>query len=604
MRRRALVGAVLLASVAFVANLRPAAATHGGDTEVSVGSNDGIFSQNKQNEPAVAIDPSNPGLVAAGANDNVDMEACNVGDDTTCPFTDDVGVSGIYFSFDGGDSWTQPTYQGLTARDCTGVAGVSTDTCTAHPGDIGTLPGYADLGIVSDGDPALVFGPLPGPGGFSWDNGSRLYYANLASEQVASDVFRGFEAIAVSRLDFPAGEDPQDVVADQGNWLPPVIVSKQSATTFSDKEQIWVDRSETSPFFGHVYLCWASFRSLSSGLALPTPLIVATSADGGETWRLKQVTDATNNPFNPKKGFGRSGCTIRTDSQGVVYVFANQFAVGTPGNGAHILIRSFDGGKSWTRPQVLFQATDACFFVDPVIFRCVMDGVAGARDDLSSAPSVDIASGAPTGEGATDLIYDVWVDGRTGQGSDDPSAVDNTTQILLAFSTDRGDTWSEPITVPTDSPDDRPYYAAVALSPDGKDAYVVYNAFTTPFRADTSSPRGLVGVVLHADVGPDGAPTGWTTLNRGAVGDPRASSQNNLLAEFLGDYVYAQATDDAAVAVWNDVRGGADCPAMDAWRLSLRAGGSVPRPAPQQDCDPTFGNTDIFGGSYADPTPD
>jgi hypothetical protein len=27
------------------------------------------------------------------------------------------------------------------------------------------------------------------------------------------------------------------------------------------------------------------------------------------------------------------------------------------------------------------------------------------------------------------------------------------------------------------------------------------------------------------------------------------------------------------------------------------------RPAPQQDCPAMFGNTDIFGGSYADPTP-
>jgi hypothetical protein len=147
-------------------------------------------------------------------------------------------------------------------------------------------------------------------------------------------------------------------------------------------------------------------------------------------------------------------------------------------------------------------------------------------------------------------------------------------------------------------------YSAVALSPDGKDVYVVYNAFTTPFRNDTTSPRGFVGVVLHSDVLPSGAPAGFTELHRGAVGDPRGSSQNNLVLEFLGDYVYAAATNDFAVGVWNDVRNGADCPAIDAWRAAFQEGTAdlSTRPAPQADCPETFGNTDIFAGSFPDPS--
>jgi hypothetical protein len=132
---------------------------------------------------------------------------------------------------------------------------------------------------------------------------------------------------------------------------------------------------------------------------------------------------------------------------------------------------------------------------------------------------------------------------------------------------------------------------------------VTYNAFTTPFRTNTTDPRVLVGVVLHADIGAGGVINAFTELNRGAPGDPRGSSQNNLAAEFLGDYVYSVATRTYGAGVWNDTRNAADCPAIDAWRMSLETGGSVSRPAPQQDCPANFGNSDIFGGSFPDPTP-
>ena len=571
-----------------------AVATHGGDTLVSNGSPSTTFSQNKQNEPAVAVDANHPSVVVAGANENIDMEACNVGDDTTCPFTDGVGDSGVYFSFNSGDTWTQPTYTGYSARNCLGVAGTSSDTCTPLTnGPIGTLPKYFENGLVSDGDPAVAFGPVPGSNGsFSWSNGSRLYYANLTENFSATrdeQAFRGFEAIAVSRLDAPAatGLTPA-IVANKANWRDPVIVTKQNSSLFSDKEQIWADNAASSPFFGNVYVCSSAFRSRSQGFGFPLALTVATSSDGGDTWRQRQLTPAA---ANFQRGVFQ-GCTVRTDSHGVVYVFETHFNVGTPGIGSHVMFKSFDGGKNWTRGQELFTINDACYNVDPVLQRCVEDGIAGARNDLTATPSVDIANGAPTGTDATDEILDAWADGR-------PSL--NHEQVLVSYSTNGGDTWSEPTAVQESG--DRGYYAAPALSPDGTDVYVVYNAFTTPYRTNTTDPRVLVGVVRHANIGASGTPTGWSTLHRGAPGDPRGSSQNNLVGEFLGDYVYAAATRTYGVAVWNDVRNAADCPAMDAWRMSLRTGASVTKPAPQQDCPATFGNSDIFGGSYADPTP-
>ena len=564
--------------VAVAALIVAAVAGASPDTLVSVGSPPSPFSQNKQNEPALAVDANNPNVLVAGSNDNIDMEACNAGDPTTCPFTAGIGGSGVYFSFDSGTTWTQPTYTGLTARDCLGP-----DPCDPHVGQIGTLPWYYENGLVSDGDPAVAFGPVPEAGGFSWDNGSRLYYANLTS----GSALKGFEAIAVSRTD-----DVQTAAAGgaagKDAWMPPVVASKQSSATFADKEQIWADNAASSSFFGNVYVCWENFVGNGAGA-----LYVATSRDGGDTWRQKQVTPAH---AVPPKLWGQSGCTIRTDSHGAVYVFYEQFQSPfkfLPPHGTHMLVKSFDGGTSWTRPMTLYGITDPCFNLsnDGGGDRCVEDGIAGARNDLAASPSVDIANGAPSGLDASNEIVVAWADGRDGL---------NHEHVLFSYSNGGGNpgTWTAPAAI--ESTGERGYYAAPAISPDGATVYVVYNAFTTPYRTTTSTPRGLVGVVKRAFVS-GGVVGPFTEVDRGVVGDPRGSSQNNLLLEFLGDYVYAVATRDYGAAVWNDVRNAADCPAVDAYRQSFQTGGSVPAPAPESDCLATFGNSDIRGGSYPEP---
>jgi hypothetical protein len=555
------------------------------DVLVSNGSPSTPFSQNKQNEPAIANDANHSNVLVAGSNDEIDFEACNPAADNTCPFTPGVGVSGVYFSFDSGTTWTQPTYTGLTARDCLGAPGPDDPPCTAHTGPIGTLPWYAENGLVSDGDPAVAFGPAPGAGGFSWSNGSRLYYANLTHNlgvTRSDEAFRGPEAIAVSRTDDP----PAAARGVKSAWMPPVLISRQSTTTFSDKEQVWADNASSSPFFGTVYVCWASFVGNEKGNAAPAPLEVAVSHDGGSTWRQHPISSAANNSQRTPP----DGCTIRTDSSGNAYVFGVATTPQTGKQPFEVMARSTNGGQSWSRPLPVVGPVTQPGAFDPVQGRPVIDGVAGARSDLAPAPSVDIANGAPTGADATDRIVMSYVSG--------PLA---TPHVFFTESTDRGATWSAPRAI--ESAGDRGFYAAPAISPNGTDVYVVYNAFTTPFQPTTATPRSLVGVVKHADVAGTGATGAFTELHRGAPGDPRGSSANALIAEFLGDYVYATATRAYGAAVWNDARRAADCPAIDAWRQALQSGQSPPAPAPQQQCPATFGNSDIFGGSYADPTP-
>jgi hypothetical protein len=594
--------AVVATFAAFAVILGVAAATpYNSDTLVTVGSPTSPFAQNKQNEPAVAVNPAVPTIAAAGVNDEIDLEACNNRTDKTCPFTTGIGVSGIYFSDDSGSTWNQPTYTGWSARHCLGLVGTQAapaDNCDPHVGPIGTLPNYYENGLVADGDPAVGFGPQLGADGkFAWANGWRLYYASLASNfgaERSEQSFKGFEAIAVSRL------DSQNYAAAKNGvnaaWKDPVIVTKQNSALFSDHEMVAVDDASISPFFGNVYVCDAAFRS-QEVVGLPEPIVVNSSSDGGDTWTTRQVSPSVNNGTIG----GRQDCAVNTDSKGTVYVFWDGIDPKTK-TLAIFMIRSFDGGKTFARQAQVVTHIETTGLRDPQSGDLTFDGAAGARD--GSFPTVDIANGAPTGTGATDQITLAWAQGPT--PSDVHPGPNERVQVL--WSRNGGGTWTS---AGAASPaTDRPDFPAIAISPDGRDVYVTYMSFLQPWQSTTAAPRLFQGVVRHADVDPTTGTIGaWSDLNRAPTGDARGSSANALTGEFLGDYDYTFATNDFVAAVWNDARNAADCPAIDAYRQQILDGTAAgtstdpTRPAPNNDCPATFGNTDIWGGSYADPPP-
>ena len=93
-----------------------------------------------------------------------------------------------------------------------------------------------------------------------------------------------------------------------------------------------------------------------------------------------------------------------------------------------------------------------------------------------------------------------------------------------------------------------------------------------------------------------------------------------MIDEFIGDYNTVAATNDGAVAVWNDARDAAVCPDINEFRQeTVDEGGEgeigevdergeheqpdPDAPAPATDCLPTFGNTDIWSAALGDPTP-
>ncbi len=151
--------------------------------------------------------------------------------------------------------------------------------------------------------PALTFGPRPDANGnFSWGNGDRLYYANLVAN-LGGSVPRSFKGLSGCRA-LAHGQHRLGGRREQRRMVLSKVISRQSSTTFSDKEQIWADNASSVCYFGTVYVCWAAFMSAEhSPDAIPAGLQVAVSHDGGTTWKQHPIGSAANNgQKNPLDG--------------------------------------------------------------------------------------------------------------------------------------------------------------------------------------------------------------------------------------------------------------------------------------------------------------
>jgi hypothetical protein len=278
---------------------------------------------------------------------------------------------------------------------------------------------------------------------------------------------------------------------------------------------------------------------------------------------------------------------VRTDSNGVVYVVWEGTDIKTKGS-VFFLARSTDGGNNFEKPRAVAQVSDVGAF-DPVSGRIVFDGLAGTRTD--SFPSLSVANGAPTGNDATNTLVLTWPDGANGLNSE---------QALVQTSADGGTTWSAPVNAAESV--DRPDNPAVAISPDGTDVYLVYNAYLQPFQITTANPRQMQGVTRHADVGAVefSARSRPCTVQQSAT--PGARPAPSIVRASTTTSTRPPHATTASRYGWT-LGTPSDCPAVDSYRQSLIDGVPIAAPSPLIDCPAQFGNSDIYSGSFVDPSP-
>jgi len=498
------------------------------------------FPTNKQNEPTIAIAPDGAHAVA-GANDEQKQPRCGPGAQrgstapaNDCSFFPNVGTSGVYTSTDGGATWTN---RGLLP----GYA----DTGAAVAASAGALPTSAPAGsLVSDGDPVVVFGPKLANGSFSWANGTRTYYANLSAYSTAGRPGnQQAEQIAVSISD------------DFGaSWYDPVVVAQSNGNVFNDKESMWADRNPASPFFGRVYASYTEFRSLPS---TAEPVIFVFSADGGLSWSAQNQISAAYN--NASRG-GRQGSVVRTGPNGEVYVI---FEDGDNKLGSQqVALVSVDGGLTFSKKISISHLTD------------IAAAIPGSNFRTDSFPS----AGADQTTGA---VYVAWSDATGGSG-----------RIVVARSTDGGQTWSAPTTVST-AREGYAFFQGLDVAPNGR-VDVGYQALIA--KDPTTFGTGNAAIDSFYVSSADGGATWSKPLRVTSVSsDPAASAQNNLRLQFWGDYSTLASTTTSVLFIYTDTRNGQGCAAVDAYQHGLDGSGpATAKPAPGNVCPAQFGNSDIF----------
>jgi hypothetical protein len=493
-----LVAGLLVVGGLSVAGGAPAGPTlEGGNVRVSkqdLITTDAFFSQVgpppdvlQQNEPAVAVHPTNPDLVAVGMNDVRTLGLSN-------------------------DAW-----QGLAVSTNGGASFDFEALIPGFPGD--TSP----QGLVSPirgnraaSDPWLGFDPFK----------NLLFFAFIAFQRTPPGR-PDFEpqdtnAIAVARYRVTGSGVVYDktVVVERGT----VGLGRQE-----DKEALAVDIHAGSPHRGNVYVCWARFTGAQDHLK------VATSSDGGESYRLATIATASRTVL-------MQGCSLAVAPNGDVFVAWRTFdvnpLVSNPRDSAIFVAKSTNGG------QTFGSAVEVARFVD-------------YRQSTSRTPPVFRTIALTSIAADENGVYVAWQ--QRGPGGD--------ADVVISRSRDGGQTWEAPVRPYVDPPAHQIMPSVAAAG--GKLSVVWYDSRSEPAftprgpisgscpsnATDGTGCRGLDVFYAQADTTASGPLQFGPALRITSQSfNPNLYGSIKAISPFIGDYIMVAANREAAFVVWTDNR--------------------------------------------------
>jgi hypothetical protein len=445
------------------------------------------------NETAIAINPTNPGNVIAGANDY--EPAVDV-------------LMGIYVSFDGGRTWP-------------------------HTGQARQII-TPDRTMYSSGDPVLAF-----------DRDGVAYASFIAFGRANCDSY-----IAVSRSTdggvtwtAPVADVPAGTGITPGDGIVVHNGGPDDCRIFHDKEWMTAGRRPAGvPLVpgtdqGHVspdrlYVTWTRFDFDEGGTGfVDSPIVVSYSDDQGRHWSAPAEISGTSSLCAFQTGDADGACDedqysvpVVDPRTGHVYVAFQNFNVDSTEKNQYLVVRSTDGGASWERPRFVTDVFDGADKYPVCAGRQTLDLMCARTN---AAGNIDI-------DPRTGQLYLTFSDNRNG------TATDTNADVFVTTSTNGGRGWSRPVNITRSSVDDQ-WFPWLSVAPDGVVA-------VTYFDRRYSGPK-LIDTSLSVSV--NRAASFTTRRVSEQAWNPDLAFRQGL---FIGDYNGLDTGAGVAVPCWTDAR--------------------------------------------------
>jgi hypothetical protein len=301
---------------------------------------------------------------------------------------------------------------------------------------------------------------------------------------------------------------------EDGNWIDRIVCQKtdDNGKSWTNGSYMGLDGTKAQdkhwaivdPRTNYIYVTWTQFDKYGSkDKKDKSSILFSMSKDEGKTWtKAKKINEADGDCIDSDNT--TEGAVPTIGPNGELYV-------AWAGPEGLVFDRSLDGGATWLDKDVEIDPMPGGWdYKVPGIYRC--NGLPVTTCDISGGPNHG-------------TIYLNWTDQRNGI---------NDTDVWLAKSTDKGDTWSEPIRVNNDKTGNQQFLTWMAVDQTNGYLYFVFY-----------DRRGLEGTLTNVYMAR--STDGGKTFVNFQINDKPFYPNSGI---FFGDYNNIVAQGDIVRPIW------------------------------------------------------